>query len=296
MRRSRAQNPPDRALRQAHLRIALPLLLAPLLFPTGGHAQWLSPPGEGWIDVKAIYHDTDETFDHTGDRRTIFADGRAITRSLFLTGTVGVRKGVDVWVQAPFHRLRFNDAGGERASAGLGDPRGFVRVGPALFSLPDWPVALRGGVKLNGGSFDVDAEVIPLGEGQRDWEILLELGRSFHPLPLWTMGWIGHRWRLPNVDARREPGDELFWWWTVGGELGPVGWKASVEGLSGGAWTIEGLQISQARRHLHQVFVDLDYPVGPGRLSLGIRTPIRGRNLPAGTAFTSGYFFRWGER
>lgn len=247
------------------------------------------------MDLTLFHHDTERTFDQNGELRTIFAEGRAVTTSIFLTGNVGVWRGVDLWMDLPFHRLRFDNAGGERTSEGIGDPRLFVRVGPEGAGFPDWPVAVRGGVKLSGGRFDVDAEIIPLGEGQRDWELLLEAGRSFHPLPLWTMGWVGYRWREENLEARRAPGNERFWWWSLGGEIGSVGWRASLEGLSGDPWSLEGgIRPSSTRRALHQIFVDLEHPLGLGRVRLGTRIPVSGRNLPAGAALTAGYFFRWG--
>lgn len=274
---------------------ALPVLAFLLLPAPGVQAQWLSAPGEGWVEAAVFYHDTQRTYDQRGTERDIFAGGRAITRSIFFTAVTGVWDGVDIWVQIPVHSLRFDDAGGERVSRGLGDPQGFVRVGPGLFdALPDWPVALRGGVKLDGGSFDVDAEIIPLGEGQMDWELILELGRSFHPLPFWTAGWVGHRWRRENTETLRKPGDEWFWLWSVGGEVGPVGWKVTLEGLRGDPWIIQTLEIRSARRSLDQFFVEVDYGLGPGRLSAGIRSPFRGRNLPSGTALTAGYFLRFG--
>ncbi len=276
--------------------LVLVAVLLPLMAPNI-EGQWLSAPGEGWVEAAFFHHDTRRTFDQEGTERTIFGDGRAITRSAFFTAVAGVRRGVDVWVQVPAHSLRFDDAGGERVSRGLGDPRVFLRVGPELFTreAPDWPVALRGGVKLPGGDFDVDAEVIPLGEGQTDWELLLELGRSFYPLPLWTSGWVGHRWRLENSDNRRRPGNEWFWLWSLGGEVGPAGWKATLEGLEGDDWIIQSLRIGSASRHLTQLFLELDYGIGPGRLSGGVRVPLRGQNLPAGTGLTAGYFLRFGE-
>lgn len=275
--------------------LALPTLMFLLCSPAPGPGQWLSPPGEGWAEATFFFHDTDREYDLDGTERPIFADGRAITRSLFLTGTVGILEGLDAWVQVPFHSLRFDDAGGTRVSRGLGDPRAFLRAGPALVGLPSWPLALRGGVKVDGGDFDVDAEIIPLGEGQRDWELLVELGHSFHPRPFWAMGWIGYRWRRPNVEAARTPGDEVFWLGTVGGMLGPVGWEASLEGLSGSAWMIEGIRVPSARRSITQVLLEVNHAVGPGWAKVGGRLPLRGRNLPSGSALMLGYFVRWGE-
>jgi len=283
--------------RSAGIACSLALLLgvSAVGIPLRVDAQWISPPGEGWASITFFHHDTERTFDTEGERRLIFADGRAVTRSVFVTANVGVWRGIDLWVQLPFHHLRFNNAGGERVSSGLSDPRGFVRIGPALVGLPPWPVAVRGGFKLDSGDFDVDSEIIPLGEGQRDWELLLEAGQSFYPRPFWTMGWIGYRWRLENVSAGRKPGDELFWWWSVGGEVGRFGWQGSLEVISGEAWTIQGLPIERARRELNQLFLQVDHPAGPGRISLGGRIPLSGRNLPAGPALTAGYFVRWGS-
>jgi hypothetical protein len=286
-------SPPGlRPFRGLLLALVLPVATAPAA-PAQG--QWLSPPGEGWVDLTFIRHDTHREFDLQGSERRMFADGRAVTHSLFLTGSVGVWRGVDLWVQLPLHHLQFDDAGGDRVSSGLGDPKAWVRLGPEFVGLPSWPVAVRGGVKVDAGRFDLDAEVVPLGDGQNDLELLLEVGHSFHPHPLWTMAWVGYRWRFENTGARTTPGDESFWWWTLGGEAGPVGWQASLEGLAGRAWKIQGVEVSSARREITQVFGKVDHPVGPGRISLGLRAPLSGRNLPSGVAFTAGYFLRWGS-
>ncbi len=267
-------------------------LSAPL---QGLEAQWLEEPGQGWAEVTFIYHDTDQVFDQRGAERFIFADGRAITRSIFLTAVTGIHTGLDTWVQVPIHSITFNDAGSDLSNTGFGDPSIYLRVGTGILEgIPDVPLALRGGVKLAGGSFDVDSEVIPLGEGQTDWELLAELGHSFHPLPFWTVAWVGHRWRTENTDAVREPGDEWFWLWSVGGDAGPVEWTLTLDGLEGGTWTIEGLEVPTARRYLTQGLFELGRPIGPGTLSAGVRNAFRGRNLPSGTAWTLSYFVNFG--
>ena len=268
------------------------LLGGTLLGASPAAGQWVSSPREGWVDLTLIHHDTRREFDTTTSRRRIFAGGRALTRSMFLTANIGLLRGLDTWIQVPLHHLRFDDAGGKRVSSGVGDPKAWLRAGPELLGLGPWPVAIRGGVKMDSGTFELDAEVVPLGEGQVDLELMLELGRSFHPRPLWTSGWIGYRWRLENTEAGVRPGNERFWWWSVGGNVRSLGWQAALEGLSGEPWIIQNLSIASARRELLQFFVKADYPVGPGRASLGIRAPLSGRNLPGGAAVTAGYFFR----
>jgi hypothetical protein len=275
-------------------RLAGLLLLLPLLaIPCPGAAQWVNGPGEGWVDFTVYLQDTRETYELDGVRRDIFADGRARTLSTFLTASLGLIRGLDAWVQIPFHRLRFDDAGGERLSSGLGDPRLHVRIDPTFLRAPELPlpVALRGGVKLDGGDFDVDAEIIPLGEGQRDWELLLEVGQSFHPRPLWASGWIGHRWREENVVAARNPGNEWFWWLSGGGTLREIQLQVALEGIRGDPWVIQGITVPTARRQILQVQPSLGVGLLGGHFSLGTRTTLSGRNLPAGTA-VFGSFFR----
>ncbi len=273
-----------------------------MLLAAPAPAQWIEPPGRGWVQLSLYHHDTRNRFDPSRSVVPLFNEGgRALTTSLFATAVAGVYRGADVWLQVPYHRLAFNDVAAERRSTGLGDPRLHGRIGPALFGLPAVPVALRGGVKFPLGRFTRDAEVIPLSEGQYDVEVMLEAGRSFYPTPLYVMGWAGYRWRAFNREIDRKPGDERFAYAAVGGRLRSFDWKLAVEGLWGLAprrRLPSGLEIPLAldRRELVQLLPSVGYGVGPGTLELGGRFPVAGRNLPAGPAFFAGYFARWGWR
>ncbi len=269
-------------------------LTGAICIPSSVSAQWILSPGEGWVDLTLIRHDTRSRFDLTGDRNPLANEGHAVTTSLFVTAAVGLLRGVDAWVQAPVHSFRFDDAAGPRTRSGLGEPRLFVRVGPQFVGLPAVPIALRGGVKWPSGRFEADAEIIPLGEGQRDFELLLEAGRSFHPRPVYVMGWGGYRWRGPNHRSERDPGDERFWYLAAGGSTDRFGWKAAAEGLDGDPWRIHGLRIPSTPREMTQLLLSVDTPISRGRAGLGVRVPLAGRNLPAGNALTIQYFFRFG--
>lgn len=256
-------------------------------------AQWIEKPGTGWIQTSLYRHETSSVFDETGSRNEIFNEGHAETTSLFITAAAGVVRGVDTWIQVPFHRLIFDDNLDRRLRTGIGDPRIYVRAGPEVFGLRPIPVAVRAGVKLVGGDFPVDAEIIPLGEGQRDWELLLEAGYSFHPLPAYMMSWIGYRWRETNDEADWKPGDEAFAYLAAGGTLRRLQWKLAVEGWLGESPLIQGFSIPSARREMLQIFPTLGLPVGPGAIEFGLRLPLAGRNLPTGAALFIGYFTRW---
>ena len=282
--------------------LVLACLLAGLVGPLPGRAQWIEAPGRGWLEVAVYHHDTRERFDPSGSLEPLFnADARAITTSLFLTAVVGVVRGADVWVQLPYNRLEFNDIAADRQSIGIGDPRIHLRIGRELFGVrAPVPVAVRGGVKLPLGEFTQDAEIIPLSEGQTDWEVMLELGHSFYPAPLYVMGWAGYRWRTFNDEINRKPGDERFAYAAVGGSLRSFEWKLAVEGLSGLAPRRReaGVEfvLEQDKRELFQILPSVGHRLGPGTLGIGGRFPVAGRNLPAGPAVFVGYFVRWGWR
>jgi hypothetical protein len=140
--------------------------------------------------------------------------------------------------------------------------------------------------------------VIPLTEGQRDWEVLVELGHSFYPIPVYVMGWAGYRWRETNEAIARKPGDERLFYVAAGGTVGHFTWKMAVDGLLGRPPVrrlSSGLAIELERdtRRLVQLLPAVGWRVGPGAVELGTRIPVAGRNLPAGPALTLGYFITW---
>lgn len=257
-------------------------------------AQWVEAPGRGWVQFSFYHHDTTDEFGLERERREIRNGGHAISTSLFATAAMGVVKGVDAWLQVPFHRIDYSDNGGDRVRSGIGDVRAFLRVSPTVLLGSDFPLAIRGGVKLSVGDFPLDAEIIPLGEGQTDWELMAEVGHSFWPRSVYMMGWAGFRWREANVERRVDFGDEAFFFVAVGGKAGRVDYKLSLEGWDGGAWVQEGIRIENASREMLQVTPTLGTAAGPGQVELGTRIPLAGRNLAAGPAWTVGYFLRFG--
>ena len=274
------------------------LLLLCVYTNRNAEAQWVEQPGHGWVQLGAYHHDTTKRFDEQRNVESLFnEDSRSITTSLILTGAIGVYKGVDIWGQLPVHRLAFNDIAANRESSGLGDPRFHIRIGPSLFG---WstsiPVAIRGGVKFAIGDFPVDSEIVPLTEGQRDWELLMELGHSFYPTPVYAMAWAGYRWREKNDDIERKPGDEFFAYAALGGEYERWIWKLALEGQWGERWvsfTGARIELARSERELIQVQPSIGWKIGPGVIELGARMPVWGRNFPAGPALFVGYFYSW---
>jgi len=285
------------------LRLGLGLLLGVLagsVWVSSTYGQWVERPGTGWAKLEVSHQDTRERFDQNGTVESFFNEGaRAITTTVRFTGALGLWRGLDAWADVPVHRLAFNDVTQERLSTGPGDPRLFLRMGPALFGVDQLPlaVALRGGVKFSVGDFPVDAEIIPLTEGQRDWELILETGKSLHPWPVYLMGWAGYRWRETNTKIQRKPGDERMFYVAAGGSVDRFQWKLAAEGQFGRPplRTDFGLRLDQDRRELVQLIPTVGWNVGTGALEAGVRMPLHGRNLPAGPVFTFGYFLTWND-
>lgn len=273
-------------------------LLVGGLVAVPSYGQWIEPPGTGWAKVQVAYQDTRSRFDENGRVEPYFTeDARSITTTVRFTGAVGLWRGLDLWVDVPYHRLAFNDVTRDRVTAGLADPRVFLRVGPSLVGVDALPlaVAVRGGVKFPVGDFRLDSEQISLSQGQRDWDLLLEVGKSLHPWPVYVMAWGGYRWREVNPQTQKKPGDTRLFYVAAGGAVDRFRWKLAVDGQFGRppVRTDFDLSLRQDRQELLQLIPTAGWAVGPGVIEAGVRVPLHGRNLPAGPVFTVGYFLTW---
>ncbi len=257
-------------------------------------AQWVEPPGQGWSSLTLFHQDTREAYDFEGGQGGFPGMGHATATASFFTFAMGLVEGVDAWAQFSFQRLRFNDRAGMRTSTGFGDVRLYARSSPLRILGVTTPVTIRGGVKLPVGDFDVGTNMIPLGDGQRDWELMLELGHSFYPNPTYLMAWLGYRWREESTGDDQAFGDERFFYAAVGGEVGPLGYKVGLEGWFGDTPVFGGFDAPGAKREMLRVAPSLLIPGGPGQIEVGLRVPLAGKNLPAGHDFVVGYFTRLG--
>lgn len=250
-------------------------------------------PGSGWLQLSLYGQNATESFNPLGERKTFVAGNRFRTRSAFVTGAVGVVRGLEIWGQVPVHRLSVEGPAGSSRGNGVGDVRLAARVGSEMLGL-ELPIAVRAGVKLPGGDFPVDARLLPLTEGQTDIEVSVETGHAFSTLPVYAVGWLGHRWRAENATADREPGDEWFGHAAVGAGVGAFSFELGVDVLRGGAPSAQGFSLDNERRRLVLLVPTVGYDVGPGRFEATLQSPLSGRNLPAATGLSLGYRALWG--
>jgi len=262
--------------------------------PARAEAQWVEPPGQGWASLSVYHQDTREAYDRDGARGDFPGSGHAVATQSFLTLAWGLVRGVDAWAQLSYQRLAFDDLTGRSTSTGPGDVRLYVRFNPLQRLGSSLPIALRGGVKLPVGDFDVGTAVIPLGDGQRDWELMLELGRSFYPAPLYAMGWVGYKWRDARDGGLVDFGNERFFYVAVGGTAAVVDYKLAFDGWYGATPVFNGVRAVGAEREMLRLSPSLLVPAGPGQIELGGRFSLSGTNLPAGSDLVVGYFVRLG--
>ena len=251
------------------------------------------PAGAGWLQVSVYRQRSDESFNHLGDRQPFLANGAFDTRSAFVTGAVGLFRGVEFWAQVPVHNLAADAAGQSSTTTGVGDIRLAGRFGSELLGL-SIPLALRAGVKVPGSEFPVDATALPLTEGQLDFETSLESGSTIGMLPLYIMGWVGYRLRTENVEAARKPGDEAYAHLALGAFTNDLIFELAADGLWGRAPEAQGVPLNGERRRLLQLIPTVGYELGVGRLEFTSQVPVYGRSLPSGVGISIGYRFAWG--
>ena len=201
---------------------------------------------------------------------------------------------VDVWLQVPYFDLNFDDYTERRHSSGIGDVRVSARVKLLQLRNGSVPVSARFTVKAPVDSLEIDAEVISVGEGQWDYEAWLESGISLWPLPLYSVVWVGYRWRTLNESTTRKPGDEFTFLGEIGGTsvVGAFGGKVVVDGIFGQPGKIQGLQLGDLdRREIVYVSPTALYNIADSTLlEVAVRIPLHGRNFSYGAPLQLGFF------
>ena len=269
---------------------------APHSSPTLGQSGSIGTiqQGAGWVQVSVVGSRATESYGPFGGRLSFAGDSEFDTRSAYITGSVGVLDGLEIWGQVPIHRLNVEGPAGSSRSNGVGDVRGAVRVSPELFGIYGVPVAVRAGLKVSGSEFPVDATEIPLSEGQRDIDLSVESGWTSPDRPIYAVGWVGYRWRAENKKVEYEPGNEVFAHAAVGGTLATFHFELGVDALWGANLVEQGIVLPSAKRRLVQLLPTVGTEVGGGSLEVTVPISVAGRNLPVSRGVSLGYRMAWG--
>ena len=273
-----------------------------LAWPTYAFSgAWTLPQGKFWGKVTFFQQSSDEwyiasaefadgKFHDPGTRRPYRFNGAYKSKAVFIEGFYGVTNRFDLGIQIPYFDQEFSDDTRDNppSDAGFSDIRVFAKgrvfQKPVIFTL-------KTGVKMTTGEFRNEEGLIPVGEGQWDFEFIGQVGRSFWPWPLYGNVDIGYRVRMKNDELERDPGDE----WLFNAELGYHITKqlllmGKLEGLRGDPSIdfdiIENK--SQIKRIIYlapALVYSFHDNVG---LELGVRYTLGGQNFPAGYQMTLG--------
>lgn len=180
-----------------------------------GAGAWTLQRGQFWGKLTYFQQRTQEwyvgkgRFGAPGARARYDFDGRYESRAVFVEGLYGVTDRLDLGLQVPYFDQSFANAAfaAPRTDTGLSDIRALAKL--RLLAKP-LVLALKAGVKIPTGGFKNEDGLIPVGEGQWDFDFVGQMGRSFWPLPLYGNLDLGYRVRTRNEQIDRDPGDEWF--------------------------------------------------------------------------------------
>jgi hypothetical protein len=254
---------------------------------TAASAQWAQgKAGRVWAKTAVFLQQTDEQFGPAGDRQVWLGNGESDARALFTDVIVGLHPRIDFWLQVPLYDLRFDRPSiGEIKTTGVGDIRAWLRWQFASLMGGSTPVALRVGAKAPVGDSPLNAEIIPVGEGQWDVEAVAEIGHSFWPVPVYAELWLGYRARFANTEKDIDPGGEYLYLAEAG--VQPTQrtlLKVTVDGLVGRRFVQEGIRTNTKRR-IHNLQFAGAVRTGPVWPEFGVRIPVSGQLFPAGPQF-----------
>ncbi|KAA0221801.1 hypothetical protein EDS67_28005 [candidate division KSB1 bacterium] len=266
---------------------------------------WTLPKKRLWLKSAVFYQATDLRFCTEQDALALafreagctaaghrapfapFVGGESEALAIFTEARYGVVDWLEVGVQIPFYRLQFTNLANPRRprSNNLGDVRFFAKY-RALAQ----PVvaSLTLAAKSPTGKFNIDAEAVNVSEGQWDFEVLGEVGKSFWPLRGYAGLGVGYRVRTDNPSFDQTLADEFILQAEAGYEFfSRVTFKSSLDWLRGRRplLKLNGAPLLE-RRELLTISPTLIYTFRHGlNLEASARFPIHGQDFPAGTQY-----------
>ena len=146
------------------------------------------------------------------------------------------------------------------------------------------------GAKIPTGEFINEDGLIPVGEGQWDFDLIVQGGRSLWPLPAYVNADVGYRVRLRNKEIDRDPGDE----WLLNAEIGaqPREWLSlalKYEMLRSGKGETFGIRTASLIKRISYLAPTIGVRVYDDVwLEAAMRNTLGGRNFPAGQQWVVG--------
>ena len=292
----------------------LRIVMAAGLLTAQLHAgAWTLSKGHFWVKTAVFYQSTDSRFCTGQDAQSLafqgvgctsaghsapfdpFIGGDSDFKAVFAELAYGVTGWLDVGVQAPFYSLRFTNLAdpNRNRSNSIGDIRFYGKV--RLLQKP-FVASIRVGAKSPTGDFTIDAEAVNVSEGQWDYEVFGEIGKSLWPFPGYVNLTVGYRFRDDNTDFDVSIGDEF----NLSAEAGvnltrKLSLKGSLDWLRGQRPKIRASSVTlDTRRELLTLGPTISYAI-VSNLSLesGARFSVSGQDFPDGTQYFGGISYQF---
>ncbi|MCY3792461.1 MAG: transporter [Gemmatimonadetes bacterium] len=262
-----------------------------------GAGAWTLQSGQLWGKLTYFQQQTQEwyvgkgRFGAPGTRARYDFDGQYESRAVFFESMYGVTDRLDLGLQVPYFDQSFANAAfaEPRTDTGLSDIRALAKF--RLLAQP-LVLALKAGVKVPTGEFKNEDGLIPVGEGQWDFDFVGQVGRSFWPLPLYGNIDLGYRVRTRNEQIDRDPGDE----WFLNAEMGyqllrqlMLLGKCEVLRSDPAIDFFGDFEIETGIKRITYLTPALLYAIGQRTtIEAAVRFSLNGRNFPAGRQFVLG--------
>ncbi len=270
---------------------------------------WTLKRGDLWVKTSFLYQKTTERFFSRitpcpieeggncseGQRVKFPFDGESEVKAVFLDLNYGLLNNLQLDVQIPFYDISFTDlADPDRPSTSeIGD----LRFG-AKYQVVSRPLVatLKLEAKAPTGFFNRDAEIVPIGDGQWDFDVVAQFGKSVWPIPAYVNFDLGYRFRFePDVKtSTRNPGNEIVFRGEAGyNVLSSLLVKAAVSGLYGNKFKQEGLIIQDSQREVLLFEPGVVWNLWGGlALDAGLQLSLSGKNYTAGETFNFGLSYQ----
>ncbi|MFQ5601839.1 MAG: transporter [bacterium] len=265
---------------------------------------WTLKRNQLWVKSSVFFQKTHEQFysrntgcpfshkcDKSGQKVPFPFDGESKFTAVFLDIGYGLTDRLELKVQVPFYDIQFTDLSNpERDGTNdIGDIRFGARY--RFITLP-FVATFKVEAKAPTGFFNKEAEVIPIGDGQWDLELVGQFGRSLYPVTGYLNFDVGYRIRFePDPQtSTRIPGNEIIFRGEGGfNVMNNLLLKLAVSGLYSAKFKDEDFTLPDSEREVLYLEPAVFWSVTPAlALEAGVQFSLSGKNYPAGEVFSLG--------
>lgn len=301
--------------RQPIRRASIVLVLVFCTFMVAGTAHagaWTLKKGHLWIKSALLYQKTSDQYysrntpcplgvNCTEGQRVDFPfDGESELTAVFVDVHYGLFDPLEIYLQVPFFDIQFTDLASPQrpGTSDIGDVRFGVKY---RFLATPLVASLSVQAKAPTGFLNKDAEIIPVGDGQWDLELIGQFGKSLWPVQSYLNLDLGYRIRFaPALETSSvEPGNEFFFRGEAGyNVLENLVVKFALSGLYGDPFKNHSFDtpfdIPESEREVLYVEPGISLQVVRGlAFETSVQVSVSGKNYLAGEVFNVGVSYKF---